>query len=345
MERGRAAGPDPADGARPRKIRRLWRRCVLLLVAVVVAIVTIALLALGTTPGRRAILGWVSDTIEERAGVSITVDDFSLALLDGVLQIEGLQLRAAEPGAAPFVTVPRVRAAFRWGELFGDLIVIDAVQLERPYLNVDAPVPRFGAGKPEDDDAPGRTIEIREIVLRGGTIRGTLPETWEVLGDAWSSSGVELRASWSGDMLRVSEVAGRLRLDGAPRPAVLASLAARLTLDRDALLDIESLELTADGLTLEARLVCDLAAQVVSELRFALDAEHQSIWFDDTLLGEGFREEELRFAIRLVATTADTWDDRMKQMFGGATYHEVLAGRAAEAPPPTKPGKGLGQYL
>ena len=65
MERGRAAGPDPADGARPRKPRRLWRRCVLLLVAVVVAIVTIALLALGTTPGRRAVLGWVSDTIEE----------------------------------------------------------------------------------------------------------------------------------------------------------------------------------------------------------------------------------------------------------------------------------------
>lgn len=79
--------------------------------------------------------------------------------------------------------------------------------------------------------------------------------------------------------------------------------------------------------------------------RFALDAEHQSIWFDETLLGEGFREEELRFATRMVSSTADAWDDRLKQMFGGATYHEVLAGRTAEAPPPTKPGEGVGQYL
>ncbi|MEN8159883.1 MAG: YbjN domain-containing protein [Myxococcota bacterium] len=79
--------------------------------------------------------------------------------------------------------------------------------------------------------------------------------------------------------------------------------------------------------------------------RFALDTEHRSIWFDETLLGEKFREEELRFAIRMVAGTADAWDDRLKQMFGGATYQEVLAGRASEAPPTTKPGQGLGQYL
>ena len=79
--------------------------------------------------------------------------------------------------------------------------------------------------------------------------------------------------------------------------------------------------------------------------RFTLDAAHQSIWFDETLLGEQFREEELRFAVRIVSATADEWDDRLKQMFGGATYQEVLAGRTAEAPPPTKPGEGLGQYL
>ncbi len=79
--------------------------------------------------------------------------------------------------------------------------------------------------------------------------------------------------------------------------------------------------------------------------RFALDVEHRAIWFDETLLGEGFREEELRFAIRMVASTADGWDDRLKQMFGGATYHEVLAGRTAEALPPTKPGEGVGLYL
>jgi type III secretion system-like peptide-binding chaperone len=79
--------------------------------------------------------------------------------------------------------------------------------------------------------------------------------------------------------------------------------------------------------------------------RFALDAEHRSIWFDETLLGEEFRDDELRFTIRLVASTADSWDDRFKQMFGGATHQEVLAGLASEPRPPIKPGQGSGQYL
>ena len=79
--------------------------------------------------------------------------------------------------------------------------------------------------------------------------------------------------------------------------------------------------------------------------RFALDVAHRSIWFDESLLGEQFREEELRFAVRIVASTADEWDNRLKQMFGGSTYQEVLAGRTAEPAPPTKPGVGIGQYL
>jgi hypothetical protein len=74
--------------------------------------------------------------------------------------------------------------------------------------------------------------------------------------------------------------------------------------------------------------------------RFALDAEHRAIWFDETLLGDQFSEEELRFTVQVVATTADDWDDRLKQMFGGATHHEVLAGRGAEQGPTVKPGHG-----
>jgi hypothetical protein len=74
--------------------------------------------------------------------------------------------------------------------------------------------------------------------------------------------------------------------------------------------------------------------------RFALDAEHRSIWFDETLLGDQFSDEELRFAIRVVASTADQWDDRLKQMFGGATHEEVLKGRAPHELPRIKPGEG-----
>jgi hypothetical protein len=74
--------------------------------------------------------------------------------------------------------------------------------------------------------------------------------------------------------------------------------------------------------------------------RFALDTEHAAIWFDETLLGDQFTDEELRFTIGVVASTADEWDDRMKQMFGGATHHEVLAGDARHEAPPIKPGGG-----
>lgn len=105
--------------------------------------------------------------------------------------------------------------------------------------------------------------------------------------------------------------------------------------------------------------ICNVGVNVTPELglflarlnfglmfgRFALDVEHRSIWFDEMLLGEEFREEELRFAIRMVASTADGWDDRFKEMFGGATYQEVLAGRTSESAPTTKPGQGVGQYL
>jgi hypothetical protein len=74
--------------------------------------------------------------------------------------------------------------------------------------------------------------------------------------------------------------------------------------------------------------------------RFALDAEHQAIWFDETLLGDHIELEDLRFIVQAVAATADQWDDRLKQMFGGATYQDVLKGQAGQAVPPTKPGQG-----
>jgi hypothetical protein len=32
--------------------------------------------------------------------------------------------------------------------------------------------------------------------------------------------------------------------------------------------------------------------------------------------------------------------DRLKQMFGGATYQEVLTGQVGLKPPPVKPGQG-----
>lgn len=75
--------------------------------------------------------------------------------------------------------------------------------------------------------------------------------------------------------------------------------------------------------------------------RFALDAEHRTICFDETLLGDHFSDEELRFVVKAIASTADQWDDRLKQMFGGVTFQEVMReGASAPTPAAVKPGEG-----
>jgi hypothetical protein len=77
--------------------------------------------------------------------------------------------------------------------------------------------------------------------------------------------------------------------------------------------------------------------------RFALDAGRNAIWFDESLLGDQLNKDVLSFTIKVVSSTADEWDDRIKQMFGGATYQDVIQKRTANEVPSIKPG--VGGYL
>ena len=79
--------------------------------------------------------------------------------------------------------------------------------------------------------------------------------------------------------------------------------------------------------------------------RFAVDVEHQAVWFDETLLGEHITDDELRFTIDVVAQTADEWDDRIAQMFGGSVSHATGPPAEAGGEPPAKPGQGGRQLL
>lgn len=74
--------------------------------------------------------------------------------------------------------------------------------------------------------------------------------------------------------------------------------------------------------------------------RFSIDAERNAVLFDETLLGDPLNQEALRFAIDVVSTTADEWDDRLKQMFGGVTYQEVLKKQGHDKETVGKPGQG-----
>jgi hypothetical protein len=99
--------------------------------------------------------------------------------------------------------------------------------------------------------------------------------------------------------------------------------------------------ITNVGITVTPELGLVLARLNFSQMfgRFALDAENRSIWVDETLLGDHFGDEELKFTVNAVAGIANEWDDRLKQMFGGATYPEVMM-RADATRPPAKPGQG-----
>ncbi|MBW3649691.1 MAG: YbjN domain-containing protein [Actinobacteria bacterium] len=71
--------------------------------------------------------------------------------------------------------------------------------------------------------------------------------------------------------------------------------------------------------------------------RFSIDADHQAVWFDETLLGEHVTDEELRFTVEMVATTANEWDQKIAQTFGGRTREPAPAPAVT---PSNKPGQG-----
>lgn len=74
--------------------------------------------------------------------------------------------------------------------------------------------------------------------------------------------------------------------------------------------------------------------------RFALDALRHAVWFEETLLGDFFADEELAFVVQIVASTADSFDDRIAAAFGGRVFNQPgQAGAAAEVPA-QKPGAG-----
>jgi hypothetical protein len=70
--------------------------------------------------------------------------------------------------------------------------------------------------------------------------------------------------------------------------------------------------------------------------RFALDADHRAVWFSETLLGEAFSDDELRFTVTMVAQTADEWDDRIASTFGGSARPSM---QTVEQELPAKPGQ------
>ncbi|MBW3615011.1 MAG: YbjN domain-containing protein [Actinobacteria bacterium] len=97
--------------------------------------------------------------------------------------------------------------------------------------------------------------------------------------------------------------------------------------------------ITNAGVNLTAELGLFLARLNFSLMfgRFSIDTDHQAVWFDETLLGDHVTDEELRFTVEMVASTANEWDQKIAQTFGGRTREPAPAPAAT---PSNKPGEG-----
>ena len=68
---------------------------------------------------------------------------------------------------------------------------------------------------------------------------------------------------------------------------------------------------------------------------FALDAQNGAVWFNHNLLGDHMAAEEFESSLAAVASTADRFDDEIKERFGGRLYVE---GPGSAVPSPPSPG-------
>jgi hypothetical protein len=74
--------------------------------------------------------------------------------------------------------------------------------------------------------------------------------------------------------------------------------------------------------------------------RLSLDPRQRAVWFEESLLGEHFADEELRVVVKIVASTADQLDERIARLFGGRVFNPPGKAGAPEERPAEKPGEG-----
>jgi translocation and assembly module TamA len=208
------------------------------------------LASLSTPSGRRWVLRQASEMIEERTGVRAEADDFRLRLRRPRLELDGV--RAAMPAAsvpAPFLTVERATAELRWRALFADTVVIDSIRLERPQLDLGAPLPEALVAEETDEEA-GIDLEVVELELTDAAVLGgEVGEELDVWLDSWRVEEIHLSGSYTGGAadLRLDE--SRITIASARRPEISARALASARLEPGASVQVESLSLEGDGLS------------------------------------------------------------------------------------------------
>jgi hypothetical protein len=241
-----AAGDEP----RPRRWRRVAARLALFLLVLALLVPVGIWATLRSPTARQAIVARVGRILEEKAGLGLRATDFSVVLRRGELGIEDLELSLRGHGTRPFLTVDRVRAQVRLGSLFGDRVRVESLALERPRLDLDAPLP--GGDGSERSQRSGFGVDVASFELTRGAVWAAGAPGTERWMDRWTVDEIELRGSLLSDELRAELGIARVGVDSRHRPRIEAIAEARLVAaSRDAL-TVEDLAIRGEGLDLTA---------------------------------------------------------------------------------------------
>ena len=125
---------------------------------------------------RRAVLERVASQVESRTGVAFGASDFRFDPGEGRLEIDGLRL--GRPGERPALTARRATVMLRLKELRGQPRRLTSVELDRPVVDLSAPLPELAASEGGDG---GGGIEIGRFAITGGQLLGLAFEPGGVL--------------------------------------------------------------------------------------------------------------------------------------------------------------------
>jgi outer membrane protein assembly factor BamA len=243
-----------ASGVTQRRQRRRWPRRLALAAAVLALLPLLAagaaLLALRSAGARRALLVRVERVLREATGVSATAADFRADLRHGVLDLE--RIAAAVPGRPPFLTADRLRVEVDLASLRSPVIVVRAVEVERPRLDLAAALPQA----PADDGAaaaPARRVDVLAARVRGGeVVHGIVPAQATPWLTAWSLAAIDADGAYVDGRASAAVTIGTIALERPGRERREARLELAGAGRPGGEFAIERLHLTAAGLDLEA---------------------------------------------------------------------------------------------
>lgn len=179
----------------------IFKRVLLVVVALLVLALVAGWLALRTETVERALLGWLSTALESRFGLTVDADTVRLRPAAGSVDLATVTVADADGGVV--AAAERVEAEIDLLPLLRGRLVVPGAVLERPRLDL-ARLPELPEDREAGSEPTGSApVEIRSLLIRDGALHG-LPALDPGGGWAWAGTveGIEIEASLVRDRLR-----------------------------------------------------------------------------------------------------------------------------------------------